>query len=103
MEPWLRVLKVFVVVTGIILIGGTIAFVYLFLNKRETERAIEIERQAGPAVPVVAPAGAAIRDVQLQDGRALVVLEGADGRDYLMYVDLDRGERISLVVLEPQP
>lgn len=100
MEPWLRLLKVFVVVTGVVLVIGCITFVYLFVQKRETDRAREVERRAGPAVGIAAPSGAVIKDVQLEDGRALLVLEDEQGRSYLMYVDLARGERMGLVVLE---
>ncbi len=99
-ELWLRALKIFVVVTGIVLILGTSAFIYLFLNKRESDRAEAEVRRFGPATPVEVPDGATIREVLLENGRALVTLRGADDRDYLLYVDLSSGERIGLVVLE---
>jgi hypothetical protein len=41
-----------------------------------------------------------IRDVRFEGDRAFLVLEGGDGRAYLMLVDMTSGERISLVVLE---
>jgi hypothetical protein len=75
-------------------------FVYLFIDKRNAERAAAMERERGPAAPVAAPAGAEIRDVRFTGDRAFLVLEGRDGRAYLMLVDMSSGERISLVVLE---
>jgi hypothetical protein len=57
-------------------------------------------RERGPAVPVLAPGGAEIKDVQFEGDRALLVLQDGDGRAYLMLVDMASGERISLVVLE---
>ena len=100
MAPWVKMLKAFVVVTGIALVLTTILFVYLLIEKRNEERALEAERERGPAAPVAAPAGAEIREVQFRGDRALLVLEGGDGREYLMLVDMTSGERISLVVLD---
>ena len=100
MAPWVKMLKAFVVVTGIALVLTTILFVYLLIEKRNEERALEAERERGPAAPVAAPAGAEIREVQFRGDRALLVLEGGDGREYLMLVDMTSGERVSLVVLD---
>ena len=100
MAPWIKMLKAFVVVTGIALVLTFALFVYLFIEKRNAERAAELEREQGPAAPVAAPAGAEIRDVRFEGDRAFLVLEGGDGRAYLMLVDMTSGERISLVVLE---
>jgi hypothetical protein len=100
MAPWVKMLKAFVVVTGIALVLTTILFVYLLIEKRNEERALEAERERGPAAPIAAPAGAEIREVQFRGDRALLVLEGGDGREYLMLVDMTSGERVSLVVLD---
>jgi len=100
MAPWIKMLKAFVVVTGIALVLTFALFVYLFIDKRNEERAAEREREQGPAAPVAAPAGAEIRHVRFEGERAFLVLEGGDGRTYLMLVDMTSGERISLVVLE---
>lgn len=99
-ELWLKALKIFVMVTGVVLLFGTSAFVYLFLDKRESDRVEAEVRRVGPARVVEVPDGARIRDVQLENGRALVTLDGTDGREYLLYVDLADGERIGLVVLD---
>ncbi|MFP4126233.1 MAG: hypothetical protein ACLFU0_06255 [Alphaproteobacteria bacterium] len=100
MAPWITMLKAFVVVTGIALVLTFALFVYLFIDKRNEEQATERARREGPATPVAAPAGAEIRHVRFEGDRALLVLEGADGRSYLLLVDMAAGERISLVVLE---
>ncbi|NBB71018.1 MAG: hypothetical protein GVY33_11985 [Alphaproteobacteria bacterium] len=100
MAPWIKMLKGFVAVTGVALVLTFALFVYLFIDKRNAERAAEVEREQGPAAPVVAPAGAEIREVRFEGDRALLVLEDADGRAYLMLLDMAAGERISLVVLQ---
>jgi len=100
MAPWIKMLKGFVVVTGVALVLTFALFVYLFIEKRNAERAAEVERVRGPAAPVAAPAGAEIREVRFEGDRAFLVLEGGDGRTYLMLVDMAAGERISLVVLQ---
>jgi hypothetical protein len=99
MAPWVQMLKAFVVVTGIALVLTFVLFVYLFIEKRNEDRAAALEREQGPAAPVAAPPGAEIRDVRFEGDRAFLVLEGGDGRAYLMLVDMTSGERISLVVL----
>lgn len=100
MAPWVKMLKVFVVVTGVALVLTTILFVYLFIEKRNEDEAAAVARESGPARSVATPAGAEIRDVRFVDDRALLVLEGGDGRVYLMLVDMTSGERVSLVVLD---
>ena len=100
MAPWIKMLKAFVVVTGVAIVLTFALFVYLLIDKRNAERAADVERERGPAAAVVAPAGAEIRDVRFTGDRAFLVLEGGDGRVYLMLVDMSSGERISLVVLE---
>jgi hypothetical protein len=48
------------------------------------------------------PAGARVVDLRFEQGRALAMLEAADGRTYLMLVDIATGRRLGLVVLEPE-
>ena len=47
MAPWVKMLKAFVVVTGIALVLTFALFVYLFIEKRNAERAAELEREQG--------------------------------------------------------
>ena len=102
MEPWLKVLKVYVVVAGVLLLVGAAVFVYLLMERREADRAAEAVRQTGPAQAVSVPPGARVVDLRFEQGRALTLLEDEAGKSYLMLVDLASGRRIGLVVLEPE-
>ncbi|MFW5835256.1 MAG: hypothetical protein ACOCYE_14280 [Pseudomonadota bacterium] len=102
MEPWLKVLKLFVVVAGVVLLIGTTAFVYLFLEKRETDRLAAAARETAPAEAIAVPAGARVVDLRFEQGRTLAMLTADDGRTYLMLVDVASGRRLGLVVLEPE-
>lgn len=102
MEPWLKVLKVYVVVAGVLLLIGAAVFVYLLLERREADRAAETARASAPAQAISVPAGARVVDLRFEQGRALTLLEADDGRSYLMLVDLASGRRLGLVVLEPE-
>ena len=101
MEPWLKVLKVFVVVAGLVLLVGTTAFVYLVLDKRTADRAGAAARQSGPPEPIIIPPDSQVVDLRLEQGRALVMLRDAAGRNYLLLVDVAAGRRLGLVVLRP--
>ncbi|TVQ40257.1 MAG: hypothetical protein EA356_01190 [Geminicoccaceae bacterium] len=92
----------FVVVAGVVLLFGTAAFIYLFLEKRESDRAAEALRQTGAASTVVVPDGARIVDLRFEQGRVLTHLRDEEGRNFLMLVDVASGRRLGLVVLEPE-
>ncbi|MEO1089879.1 MAG: hypothetical protein AAFX81_04555 [Pseudomonadota bacterium] len=96
----MRGLKLFVVTAAVLLLVGTAGFVYLFLAKRDNDRAVEVDRREGPAQSVATPANSRIVDLRFADGHALLVLEDDGGKTYLMLVDMDEGERVSLVALE---
>lgn len=101
MEPWLKILKVFVVVAGVALLVGTTAFVYLFLDKREADRAAAAAREVGPPTSIMVPPTSRVVDLRFEQGRALVRLVDDDGRNYLLLVDMVSGRRLGLVALEP--
>lgn len=100
MSPALRVLKVFVIVAGVVLIFGTIAFFVLLAKKRSADLAALEERQEGPPVAVALPTGSSLADLRLDGDRALLILDGADGARFLLWLDLETGQRLSLLRLD---
>ena len=102
MEPWLKVLRVFVVVAGVALVLGSAAFFYLFVKERERARAAANASEHAPAAPVRVPANSRVVDVRYDAGRALTLLADDEGRSYLLLVDMMTGRRLGLVVLAPE-
>jgi len=110
-----RLLKGFVIAGGIALIAGTVLLIVLIFM-RATDRADAPVAMPGPAadhcaggtpssqpLPVPLPAGARIEQI-VPDGGCLILLGvGGDGRQFVALVDPLTGERISLLVIRPEP
>ncbi|MEM7026112.1 MAG: hypothetical protein AAF637_26575 [Pseudomonadota bacterium] len=122
MDNFVRVLKGVVIGGGVLLMAGTILLIVLIVMRSgERSPAEDAERQdAGivekqPAqgchsgqppsepVDVVLPAGGVVEQI-VPDGGCLVLL-GTDqaGQQFIAVVDPRSGERISLILLQPQP
>jgi hypothetical protein len=105
MESWLKALKVFVVVAGIVIVVGTATLVWLLVQRRQAGEAEA--RAASPALAepwrLALPPTTRIAQIHLDGSRALLLLTDADEQQYLLLVNLATGERLSLVRAEPEP
>lgn len=104
METWLKALKVFVVVAGILIVLGTATLIWLLV-----QRGLPEDRTAGRATATVPgdgtlriPAGMRVAGAQLDGGRALLLLVDGEGRQHLLLVDLATGERLGLLRIVPE-
>lgn len=96
-------LKVFVVVGGVLLVGGTATLIWL-LVQRSTSRG-EAPVATAPALPgtVEVPVGARIEAANLV-GRQLVLLGEVAGQgQFVLVVDAASGARRHLLRLVPEP
>ena len=113
MERVLGLVKLFVVVAGILIIGGTVALIWLLVQRggepQELVRPVAVERPASAPAPeaelradLAIPAGAAVIDVKLAGGQVLLLMRSLDGEEYLAMVDPLTGRRLSLLRLVPE-
>jgi hypothetical protein len=103
-ETWLKALKVFVVVAGILIVLGTATLIWFIV-----QRGLPKDRTVGPATATVPgdvilsiPAGMRVTGVQFDAGRALLLLADGAGRQHLLLVDLATGERLGLLRIVPE-
>ncbi|MFO1067964.1 MAG: hypothetical protein U1E14_05495 [Geminicoccaceae bacterium] len=101
MESWIRALKIFVVVGGVVLVLGTGLLFWLLVQRNAAERAAA--RDTATAVAELAlPAGSRIEQVDLDGSRMALLLRGADQQQYLALVNPATGERLSLLRVVPE-
>ena len=101
MESWIRALKIFVVVGGIVLVVGTATLVWL-LVQRQQERAALRPVGMGVVADLRLPAGTRVERAEFDGGRLLLTLRGADEQQYLALVNPASGERLSLLRIVPE-
>lgn len=99
----LKAVKLFVVVAGLLIVGGTATLIWQ-LVKRGGEAA-----RARPAVAtteprsVVLPAGGEITQVAAQGSQLLLLGRSPADGQFLLVIDLASGERRQLLRLLPAP
>ncbi len=94
MEGWLRWVKVFVVVAGVLIVVGTGTLVALLVARTgRTPVSLEAPR------PVAVPPGLTLVDVAPAGDRILLVLRDEGGRLHLLTVDAARGVPLGFLVL----
>ena len=101
MEAYLRALKVFVVVAGVVLLVGTTVLVWLLLQRPPRDAA-----PRGAPAPILAelplPAGARIEQMVLDGPRLVLLIRAEQEQQYLALVNPATGERLSLVRIAPE-
>jgi hypothetical protein len=113
-----KLLKGFVIVGGVALIAGTVLLIVMIMMRASGDPAAEPEvaatagavadrctggAPASQAVSVPLPSGARIEQI-VPDGNCLILLGvGGDGRQFVALVDPLTGDRISLLVIRPEP
>jgi hypothetical protein len=113
-DPWIRALKLFVVLAGIVILVGSGVLVWLLARgaTREVAVAKVADPPAGaptaatPPAPIVAdlalPAGAAILDMTSEQDRIVLLLRTPAGQDYLAVIDAATGTRRALLRIVPE-
>lgn len=100
MEAFTAALKVFVVAAGVVLIGGTIALVYMLWQRAAPSDAppapVASDAPAEPA-SVVLPAGSRIVQVTSSGDRLTLLIEGQFGVQFVATVDAVTGRQIGLL------
>jgi hypothetical protein len=105
MDSWLRVVKLFVVLGGVLLVVGTVVLGTLLVQRAmgQRERAPAALGAAALVADLPLPAGSRIEQVALDGPRLLLLLRGPQQQQYLALVNAATGERQALlrVVAEP--
>ncbi len=94
MEKWLRLVKAFVVVAGVLIVLGTGTLVAL-LVARTGKSPVSLEAPR----PVPVPAGLMLVEVAPAGDRILLTLRDDSGRLHLLTVDAASGEPLGFLVL----
>lgn len=115
-DPWVRALKIFVVLAGVVILAGSGALLWLLatgVGRDAPAAAPRLPPAAEPSVatatppsPVVAdlplPAGAAILDLVSEQDRIVLLLRTPGGQDYLAVIDAATGTRRALLRIVPE-
>ena len=111
-DPWIRALKIFVLVAGILVLLGTGTLAWLLVTGAVREPASRPAaappQPTGPgaSAPIVAdlplPAGAAILDLVSDPERIVLLLRTPGGQDYLAWIDPATGARRALLRIVPE-
>jgi hypothetical protein len=111
-DPWVRALKLFVVVAGVVILLGSGALLWLLASRTGRDAAAAPPSpppKAAPpsaAPPVVAdlalPQGAAIVDLTTDQDRIVLLLRTPGAQDYLAVVDAATGTRRALLRIVPE-
>ncbi|MCS6780914.1 MAG: hypothetical protein NZ555_14580 [Geminicoccaceae bacterium] len=115
-DPWLKPLKLFVVVAGVLILLGSGTLAWLLASGAARGRTAAEPVSAGASAPIAAtaaasepiladlplPAGAAIVDLVAEGDRILLLLRTATGEDYLAVVDAATGRRRALLRIVPE-
>jgi hypothetical protein len=100
-DPLLRGLKVFIVISGIVLILGTTALIWLLVAKPSDGGDAAIALDNVTITELALPQGAHIVEMRLDGRTALLRLRDAADQEYLALVDAATGERRSLLRIVP--
>ena len=105
MDSWIRALKIFCVVAGVVLVLGTATLVWLLVQRQQArEAAAPQPPTAGAMGELALPDGLRIEQASLDGSRALLLLRGPDQQQYLALVNPTTGERLSLLrIVPPSP
>ncbi len=95
MEDWLRWVKVFVVVAGVLIILGTGTLVALLVARGTGRPSIALDSPQ----PVALPAGLRLVAATPAGDRILLELRDQAGRPHLLLVDAASGEPLGYLVL----
>ena len=98
MENWLRLVKIFVVVSGVVLVLGTGTLIALLLARSGFDRGREAVLE-----DVVLPDGMSYRRADLGGDAILLELEDEAGLVHLLVIDRASGRRIAFFRLVPAP
>lgn len=110
-DPWVRALKLFVVVAGLVILLGSGALLWLLASgaAREAPAAATspAPTPAPPAAPPVVadlalPRGAAIVDLVSDQDKIVLLLRTPEAQDYLAVVDAATGTRRALLRIVPE-
>jgi hypothetical protein len=94
-----RLLKAFVIASGIALVGGTALLVALLMLRATGGGPVT----GGLDVTVALPSGGRIEQVVADGQRWLLLGRDAEGQQFLAVVDARSGERLGLLWLNPEP
>ena len=92
---FVRYVKIFNVVAGILLVGGTIVLAATLVSRATGGGSGEARTR------VALPLAAELVDAALDGDRVLLTLQDAEGSTYLLIVDSDDGSVIKRLDLEP--
>ncbi len=98
-ESWLRLVKIFVVVSGVVLVLGTGTLIALLVSRSGLDGG---GREAGLR-DLVLPDGMRLRDVDMGRQSVLLELEDEAGLVHLLVIDVESGRRIAFFRLVPAP
>lgn len=110
-DPWVRALKLFVVVAGVVILLGSGALLWLLATGAGRDApattAAPAPAAAPPAVPPVMadlalPQGAAIVDLVSDQDKIVLLLRTPGAQDYLAVVDAATGTRRALLRIVPE-
>jgi hypothetical protein len=102
MDSWIRALKIFCIVGGVVLVLGTATLIWLLMQRQETREAA-LRPAAAAMLELPLPEGLRIAQTSFDGRHALLLLHGPDQQQYLALVNPATGQRLSLlrVVAEP--
>jgi len=112
-----RLLKGFVIAGGVALIVGTVVLIVMIVLRGPADRSAgpSVAAPTGPTapcaggapptqpLPVPLPAGARVEQIVLGDGCLILLGVDGDGQQFVALVDPLTGQRISLLLLRPEP
>jgi|DewCreStandDraft_4_1066084.scaffolds.fasta_scaffold00035_225 hypothetical protein len=117
-DPWVRALKVFVIVAAVVILAGSGTLLWLLATGVGRDApasaapaaaptpASPAPATATPPPPVLAdlplPAGAAILDLVSEQDRIVLLLRTPGGQDYLAVIDAATGTRRALLRIVPE-
>ena len=99
MDGLVRALKIFCAVAGVVIVGGTVALVYLLAQRRAAAPAARNAAAGEVAAPVELPAGARATAASVEGGQLVLLLQLAGGAQAVLVADLATGRRLRLVAL----
>lgn len=105
-DPWVRALKLFVVLAGAVILLGSGALLWLLATGAGRDAPAAAAPAPVVAPPVVAdlalPQGAAIVDLVSDQDKIVLLLRTPGAQDYLAVVDAATGARRALLRIVPE-
>jgi hypothetical protein len=98
MDSWIRALKIFCVVAGVVLVIGTATLIWLLVQRNDARQAaIPLPPAAGAIIELPLPDGLRIEHTAFDGRQVVLMLRGPDQQQYLALVNPATGERLSLL------